>query len=91
MNAYTDRWMRSMSSMPEAEVVSLLTLAATELAYRHRSTCAEIFSRALGLPDPWELKIDARSHVPMPKLTLAGAIWESMTGRRILRRKAVEH
>lgn len=72
--------------MPEVEVVSMLTIGLTELAYRHRCTCEEILQRIQGLADPWEVIVDAKSGAEKPRRTFAGQLWETATGRCSLKR-----
>lgn len=86
-----ERWMRALAAMPEVEVVSMLTIGVTELAYRHRCTVAEIVERVQGLPDPFEVVEDAKSHAKVARKTMAGAIWESVTGRCTLKRGGRRH
>lgn len=77
-----DRWLRSLASLSERELASMLCLSATELAYRHRSGIQETLQRMVGLPDPFEVTIDAQSGSQTLRLTMAGRMWEGVTGRR---------
>jgi hypothetical protein len=78
--------LRAMSSLPDHEIVSMLTIAATEMAYRLKTSIGDVASRIDGL-DPYEPRPDPRSHEVRASLTLAGECWERITGRRSLRRR----
>lgn len=86
-----ERWMRALAAMPEVEVVSMLTIGVTELAYRHRCTIDEILQRIQGLPDPFEPTVDAKSGAETARKTTAGACWEAVTGRCTLKRDGRQH
>lgn len=88
MNA--DTLMRTMARIPDAELASMLTIAATEMAYRRRTSIGDIASLIEGL-DPWTPVEDEASHEVRPALTLAGRVWEKITGRRQLRRRQRVH
>lgn len=86
----TDTLLRTFGTLPEAEVASMLLLAATELAYRRKTSIGDIASMIDGL-DPWEPREDPASHEVRPMLTLAGDVWERITGRRRLQRRRRLH
>ena len=77
-----DRWLRSMSSFSEGDLSAMLLLALQELAYRHRTSTADLLARLGALPEPWRLTIDAQSGAEKLTLTLAGQLWEGVTGRK---------
>lgn len=82
----SDTLLRMLGRLPDHEVASMLTLAATEMAYRRRTSIADVASLIDGL-DPFAPAEDPASHEVRPRLTLAGEVWERITGRRSLRRR----
>lgn len=84
MNA--DTLLRMFGRLSDAEVASMLVLAATEAAYRRKTSINDVATLIEGL-DPWDLREDPASHDVRPTLTLAGEVWEKITGRRPLRRR----
>ncbi len=73
--------LQAVAGMAEAELAALTYTSLVELAYRHRTSVADMATR-VEAPSPWEPRADAASGEVRPRLTLAGEIWERVTGRR---------
>ena len=67
-----DKWMRSLSSLPLRDVVTLATLGLCELAIREGIQPLEAVRKLRGIPEIWE---------PSGELTAAGRLWALSTGR----------
>jgi len=80
-----DVLLRSIAQLPDHQLASMLVLAVTETAYRHKTSIGDVASLIEGV-DPWAPAEDPASHEVRPKLTLAGEVWEKITGRRGLNR-----
>lgn len=80
-----DRWMQSLSSLSERDLLSMFYLSITELSYRHRCSGAAIVERFGFLPDPFVVERDAASGEDRLQLSVAGRIWQIVTGRRTAR------
>ncbi|MNC91106.1 hypothetical protein D3C83_73020 [compost metagenome] len=84
MNA--DQLLRVMAKVSDAELASMLTIASMEYAYRKKVAVSEV-TAAIGGIDPWTPAEHPTSHEVRMQLTVAGSVWESITGRRFRRHR----